>query len=107
MVDLLESLRNDVVAVRNRLSDKYSDLPPSDPRRMVARHLKAVVSSSYLVARFLDEDLCQKQWWEQKVNPRPSDQQVKDELDDLATMIAFDVVVGTYSYSRQASVAFS
>jgi hypothetical protein len=85
----LLDLRNELVERRNRLADRYEDMPRSDPRREVARHLKAVVSATYLERIFHREHLGQEAWWRAVgLDSIVGHESVQDELDDFGVHIA-------------------
>jgi hypothetical protein len=91
----LADLRNDLVAHRNDLSQSYAELPPMDPRRVVARHLKAVVSSSYLSWIFLREELADKPWWQHHFGQ--VDPSFQDEVHDYEVFVAATCVLYPFS----------
>ena len=91
VVSSLEELRNEAVAARNQLAAHYGHLPSEDPRLVTARHIKAVVSSSYLSALQLDEHMSRPDWWRHTFGEVPP--AVTDELEDYATLIAANLAV--------------
>lgn len=98
LIPRFETLRNHAVAARNDLSNTYSALPLGDPRRVLARHLKAVISSSYLNLIFLDENLQSREWWVRQGFQAAIDLgSVQDELGDYLTLLTASVVVYPFS----------
>jgi hypothetical protein len=82
----LESLRNEAVGIRNDLSADYAALPLNDPRRVVARHIKAVVSSTYLNWIYLGDNVSRPRWWMAQFGQVPPE--LQDEVTDYETLSA-------------------
>jgi hypothetical protein len=80
----LEQLRNDAVAVRNSLATEFDRLPLGDPRRVLARHIKAVVSSTYLNWINLAENVADPSWWQSQFGAVPPAAQ--DEVSDYEVL---------------------
>lgn len=91
----LEALRNDLVTVRNALASRYSGLPTMDPRLVVARHIKAVASSTYLSWLYVTEDLARHEWWIEHFGAVPPAGQ--DEVNDYETLTAAAFIVFSFS----------
>ncbi len=81
----LEQLRNDAVTVRNAHAQTYKALPLDDPRRLVSRHIKAVISSTYLSRIHLVDNVTDPSWWQRHFNGAPPN--VQDEVDDYAVLL--------------------
>jgi hypothetical protein len=94
----VEALRNKAVIARNSLIEVYPNLPKGDPRIVVARHIKAAVSSCYLSVIHLDENLLEESWWRrQGFDNAVQLGLVQDEIDDFVTLVAFSLVVTPFS----------
>ena len=90
----LEVLRNKAVVARNELRRLYANLPNDDPRIVVARHIKAVFSSSYLNLIHVHENLQERAWWRrQGFGNALRNGNIPDELEDYMTLLAIGLVV--------------
>jgi hypothetical protein len=88
---MLQELRDEAVRVRNRLASDYNHLPLIDPRRVVARHIKAVVSATYLNWINLVDDVSDPTWWERHFTTVPPAAQ--DEVSDYEVLTTLAFVV--------------
>jgi hypothetical protein len=97
------TLRNELVDRRNRLSERYENLPLNDPRRVAARHIKAIASSSYFARLFLREHMTVPNWWRAVgLGALLEDASLQDELDDFAVWIAVGFVVTPFNLFEAA-----
>jgi hypothetical protein len=98
LVEVLEKLRNAAVSARNELSSTYPNLPLGDPRRVVARHIKAALSAAYLATIHMDENLLNPSWWSHVgLTPDLHNDVILDELDDYQRFITLGVVINPFS----------
>jgi hypothetical protein len=94
----IESLRNEAVEARNDLRVLYAGLTNDDPRVVVARHIKAVISSSYLSLIHLHENLQEPLWWHrQGFGAAVQAGTVLDELDDYMVLITANLIIYPFS----------
>lgn len=90
----LQRLRNLAVEALNRLSTAYQHLDTNDPRRVVARHIKAVISTAFLNLIHVHENLQQPSWWiRQGFGAAVANGNVSDELEDAMTLLTASLMV--------------
>jgi hypothetical protein len=101
LMELLQDVRNEAVEARNRLFERYRDrFDRDDPRIVVARHLKAAYSASFLSMAHLVENLLEPAWWTS--NPGTAhmlDQPdlLQDEIHDYGSYIAVGFIFNPFS----------
>lgn len=79
LVSLLEQLHNAASDSRRRLRMQSPNLPLTDPRVGAARHIRACLATSYLMAIFADEQLALPAWWSERLNVTDAEL-IQDEL---------------------------
>jgi hypothetical protein len=94
LIPRLEALRNKAVRVRNELLELYQKLPTNDPRIVTARHIKSVISSSYLNLILVNENLQDPNWWRrQGFDVAIKKGTIQDELDDYMVLLTNAVIL--------------
>jgi hypothetical protein len=91
----LAALRKELVEHRNALGQKYATLPVTDPRRVVARHIRAIAGSAYLSWIFLEDELREPAWWQHQFNVIPPAAQ--DDVHDYEVFVAATSVLYPFS----------
>lgn len=98
LTDRLHEVRGYAGEVRNELRNMYrSQFAPADPRMEVARHIKAILSASFLSAVHMRENLRHPGWWAARFALTPTKPQAEEELQDYHDFIVLDVVVMPFS----------